>query len=186
VSVAFPILPRGTTLGARLVRYGGDLVSVLGGPTQRIARLGSRYLVEVQLPTLDAECAGRWLGAVLQAEARGETVTLTLPQMNPVAGLTGGTGTGAVGASEITYAGAAVLPGTWFSFFANGRNYLHLVTAQTAADTLAISPRLRAAMPAATLLEFAHPKLEGYCDDTSWSLEFVRFVGHTFTLTESA
>ena len=185
MTVLFPTLPRGAVIGARLLRYGGDLVSVLGGPTQRIARIGSRYAVDVQLPTLDAECAGRWLGAVLMAETRGETVTLALPQMNSVVGLVGATGTGAVGAGEIAYTGTAVLPGTWFSFVANGRFYLHLVTAQPAADTLAISPRLRTAIAAAPL-EFAHPKLEGYVDDTAWSLEFVRFVGHAFTLTESA
>jgi hypothetical protein len=187
MSVPFPIVPRGATVTPRLVRYGGDLVSQLGGPTQRIQRLGTRYAADVQLPPLDAECAGYWLAVPLHAEARGLTVHLVMPQMHDVhewAGLPV-TGTADAGAAQITYSGPTPLPGTWFSFVANGRNYLHLITSVFAADTLAISPRLRAPMVASPM-EFLSPKLEGFCDETSWSLEWFRFVGHAFTITENA
>jgi hypothetical protein len=49
-----------------------------------------------------------------------------------------------------------------------------------------VAPLLRADMPAGTALNFAEPVLEGFADDTQWSTEFFRFIGHAFTLTESA
>ena len=69
MTVTFPTLPRGTIVSPRLVRVSGDLVSSLGGPTQRITRLGSRYAADVELPTLDPDCGARWLACPLAAEA---------------------------------------------------------------------------------------------------------------------
>jgi len=185
MTVLFPILPRGAVVTPRLVRYGGDLISSLGGPTQRISRFGTRYAVTVELPTLDAVCAGRWLACPLAAEAHGETLTLTMPQTLAVP-VGPATGTGAAGAVQIQYAGPVpILPGTWFSFVAGGRNYLHLVTGTPAAGSLSISPALRAPM-AASAMDFVAPKLEGFVEETEWSLEWFKFVGHGFTLIESA
>ena len=89
MTVAFPVVPRGAVVSPRLMRMSGDLVSSLGGPTQRITRIGSRFAAEVDLPTLDAACAGRWLGAVLSAEANGDTLALVMPQMLDVRSLGG-------------------------------------------------------------------------------------------------
>jgi hypothetical protein len=187
MTVQFPVLPRGAVVTPRLVRYGGDLISTLGGPTQRISRFGTRYAVTVELPTLDAVCAGRWLACPLAAEANGDTLTLIMPQaltVPPYAGTP--TGTGPAGAVVIDILGpAAILPGTWFSFVSGGRNYLHLVTGVPNANRLTISPALRVPLNA-TALDFIAPKLEGFCEDTEWSLEWFKYVGHAFTLTESA
>jgi hypothetical protein len=185
VTVAFPPIPRGAIVSPRMVRMSGDLVSTLGGPTQRITRVGSRYAAEVELPTLDAACAGRWLGAVLSAEAHGDTLALVMPQMLDVSTVGAVTGTGAAGAAQITYTGLGLAAGMWFSFTANGRNYLHMVTAVLTTTTASIAPQLRTPM-AATVMEIQKPKLEGYCDDAAWSLEWFKFVGHSFTITESA
>jgi len=185
--VTFPTIPRGTTFTPRLVRVSGDLTSPLGGPTQRITRLGSRYAADVALPSLDAACAARWLACPLRAEAEGLTLALVVPQMIKPKDLGAVTGTGAVGSDVVTYAGAAPSVGMWFSFQAGGRAYLHFVTAvDGAAHTLKVSPLLRKPMAAGTVLEFQAPVLEGFVDDTAWSLEFFRFVGHRFTITESA
>lgn len=185
--VPFPVIPRGTTVTPRLVRTSGDLVSPLGGPTQRITRLGSRYAFDVDLPTLDAACAAKWLSAPLQAEAEGQTLGLTVPQMIDTDNLVGVTGTGAVGSNRVTWAGAAPSAGQWFSFVSGGRHYLHLVTSTDGAAKLArVSPLLRVAMPIGTALEFIAPVLEGFVEETQWSLEFFKFVGHRFTLTENA
>ena len=74
----------------------------------------------------------------------------------------------------------------WFSFAANGRNYLHLITGVVGPTTLAISPQLRAPM-AATHMEFRGPQAGRFCDDTAWSVEWFKFVcRHKFTITESA
>jgi hypothetical protein len=185
MTVQFPPCPRGTVVTTRLLRVSGDLVSTLGGPTQRITRIGSRYAADVELPSLDAECAGLWLGAALHAESHGDSLVLVVPQMIDVSLLGALNGTGARGAAQIAYVGVGLKAGMWFSFAAGGRNYLHLITSVLPGNQLGISPQLRAPM-AATPMEFAAPKLEGFCDETQWSLEWFRFVGHSFTISESA
>lgn len=186
MTVAFPALPRGTVVSPHLVRVGGDLVSALGGPTQRITRLGSRYAASVELPTLDPVCAGRWLACPLQAEAMGDTLSLAMPQMLDVSSMFGLAGTGSAGSPTVVYTGATPAAGMWFSFQAGGRHYLHLVTSVDAAGRKAtVAPLLRKAL-SNTPMEFAKPVLEGFVDDTVWSVEFFRFVGHKFTITESA
>ena len=124
MTVLFPPLPRGAVVSPRLVRVGGDLVSTLGGPTQRITRVGSRYAAEVQLPSLDADCAAKWLACPLQAEAQGQTLGLTMPQTLDVRLQVGNTGTGVPGSSQVTVAGPVPNQGMWFSFVSGGRNYL--------------------------------------------------------------
>jgi hypothetical protein len=188
MSVPFPVvIPRGATLTPHLVRVSGDLVSPLGGPTQRITRLGSRYAVDVALPPLDAACAASWLSAPLQAEAIGDTLTLTMPQMIVAARTLGPAhGGGAAGSNVLTLTDGSPPLGAWLSFAFGGRNYLHLVIGQPAAGQIAVSPLLRVTIPNTTPLELAAPQLEGFADDTAWSLEYVRFVGHKFTLTENA
>jgi hypothetical protein len=183
--ILLPPLPRGSSLTTRLVRVGGDLVSTLGGPTQRITRIGSRFAADVQLPTLDAECAGRWLACPLRAEALGETLGLIVPQVQDVSGQVGNTGTGASGSAAVTYTGPAPVVGMAFSVAVGGRNYLHTVTDLPAAGQMRVAPLLRVAI-AATPLEFVAPVLEGFVGETEWSTEFFRFVGHAFTITESA
>jgi hypothetical protein len=184
--IQFPVVPRGTVVTPQLIRTSGDLVSTLGGPTQRITRIGSRYAATVELPSLDAACAGRWLACPLQAEAMGDTLALVMPQMIDVSHMVPNLGTGAAGSSRVTFTATTPSVGMWFSFLANGRHYLHLITgADAATKTATVSPLLRAPM-ANTPMDFIHPILEGFADDTSWSLEYFRFVGHKFTLTESA
>ena len=184
MTVKFPVVPRGATISPHLVRTSGDLVSALGGPTQRITRIGSRYAAEVQLPSLDAECAARWLACPLQAEAEGSTLALVMPQMIDASHMLGVTATGAAASNALNYLGPSPKPGMWFSFAHGGRNYLHLVTAVTG-TAMKVAPLLRAPL-SATPLEFIAPLLEGFCDDTTWSVEYFRFVGHRFTITESA
>ena len=187
MSVAFPVVPRGATLTPKLVRTGGDLTSSLGGPTQRITRVGTRYAVQVQLPTLDADCAAQWLSAPLEAEAIGTTLLLTMPQMiDGATDLAGVTGSGASGTNVLAVAGPLPPIGVWLSFTFGGRNYLHFVIGHPSAGHIAVSPLLRVTIPAATHLELAKPVLEGFTDDTSWSLDYFRFVGHAFTITENA
>jgi hypothetical protein len=62
---------------------------------------------------------------------------------------------------------------------------LHTVTDLPAAGQMRVAPLLRVAI-AATPLEFVAPVLEGFVGETEWSTEFFRFVGHAFTITESA
>jgi hypothetical protein len=184
--IQLPTLPRGASLKPKLTRYGGDLTSVLGGPTQRITRPGTRYACDVGLPTLDADCGARWVGALLQADTVGDTVGLVMPQtIVDMRTLSGVAGTGASGTPTVTITGPAPLPGAWFSFQAGGRHYLHQVTT-VSGNTVTVTPLLRVAMSASPM-EFIAPILEGFADNPpEWGVEFFRFVEQSFTITENA
>ena len=109
-----------------------------------------------------------------------------MPQMVDASHMGAVTGTGAAASNAVTYVGSTPSAGMWFSFVAGGRNYLHLITAVDQAGKVArVAPLLRKPMNGHHM-EFVAPKLEGFVDDTTWSLEYFRFVGHKFTLTESA
>jgi hypothetical protein len=184
--IQLPPLPRGSAVKPKLIRYGGDLVSSLGGPTQRITRPGTRYAADVQLPTLDPGCAAQWVGAALQADAAGDTLGLVMPQtIVDMRTMTGGSGTGAAGTGQVTVSGASPAVGGWFSFQSGGRHYLHLVTG-VQANVASVSPLLRVAM-SSTPMEFVAPVLEGFTDAApEWDVEYFRFIGFSFTLTENA
>jgi hypothetical protein len=186
MTVPLPLLPKQAQVAPKVVRYGGDLVSALGGPTQRISRIGTRFAVDVQLPTLDAACAGRWIAAMNKADAIGDTVSLIVPQLGDGKIVGAATGIGAVGATELEINGGfGVAVGLLFSFVAGGRSYLHQVTDVVDSGTIGIAPALRVAINGVTL-NFATPTLEGFIDATAWSVEFARFVGQSFSLAENA
>jgi hypothetical protein len=179
--VALPTLPRLAKITPKLVRFGGDLTSITGGPTQRVSRLGTRFSIQVDLPTMDAACAATWIAAQLQAEAEGKTLRLALPQFGiSAAAPTVGAGAGAA-LSVSSAAGIAV--GMWFSFVASSHAYLHAVTAISGTD-LSVAPQLRVD-PAGLGLNFAAPVVEGFDDGAAWSMEMLRFVGQSFMLSEN-
>lgn len=185
MTVPLPRLPRQSTVAPRLIRYGGDLTSALGGPTQRIVRLGSRFTVDVQLPTLDAQCAGEWVAAMMRSETLGETVSLIVPQLGDGGDVGAATGTAPAASPTMAITGGArVAVGLLFSFVAEGRTYLHQVTG-VGAGVIDIAPLTRVPVSGAAL-NFANPTIEGFVSETGWSVEFLRFVGQAFAVTENA
>lgn len=179
--IDLPALPRQATLEVRLQDFGGDLTPVLGGPVQRLSRLGSRLAVEVTLPTLDLACARTWIAARMRAKAEGQTLRLTLRQLggSPAdrAAVSG------VGTSVAVGSAAGIEVGHLFSFVVGGVSYLHQVTAISGGN-LSVAPMLRAS-PAGQTLNFVAPRIEGLVDGGEWSLERLRFVGQRFSLAEA-
>src|SRR3546814_13730708 len=69
----------------RLLDWGADQAPVLGGPMQRITRLGSRHAVDVQMPPMDYPDAMAWL----QRLKRGKTDPVLMTFLQPGVRLTG-------------------------------------------------------------------------------------------------
>ncbi|MFN3585193.1 hypothetical protein [Phenylobacterium sp.] len=183
--VLLPELPRQARVRQRVLRFGTDLNPVLGGPTQRLSRLGARFAIEVTLPPLDLPCARAWLAARAKAEAEGLNVRLVMPQLGDGAALTGRTVVSGAGATMTVDNATGIEPGMLFSFVDAVPNhaYLHQVTAVSGSD-LSVAPLLRV-NPAGFPLRFDAPRVQGFLDELAWDLERLRFVGQTFTLTES-
>lgn len=183
MSVALPTAPRGTKWTPRFMRYGGDLTPVLGGPVQRIGRLGTRFSYQVDLPPMSKAIAAAWIAAIAQADATNDTLRLVVPQLTDGSAVTGRTAVSGVGAGLVISSGAGVAVGQLFSFVVAGHSYLHLVTSVSGSN-LGVSPLLRV-NPAGVALEFNSPAVDGFAPDgANWTLEMLRFVGVSFAVNE--
>ena len=191
--VALPAVPLMAEVTPQLVSFGSDLTPATGGPVTRMRRFGSRYSVQVALPTLDALCGGAWIAALLQAEAEGDTLRLTWPQadlgLSPTLAVNANGGGQAGATLAVTALNAPVPPGAFFSFLgADGHEYLHSVTQAAAAGaiTLSIAPMLRQPPPPSAALNFATPTIEGFADDNSrsWKHQRRRWTALTLKITE--
>lgn len=184
MAIALPPLPRGTTLSPRLISFGGDLRPILGAPTLRLQRLGSRFAIDVEMPKMARACASRLIAARLASEARSETLRLSVTQNGDGAAVGPKFATaGAANSAVITTAGAAgIEPGMFFSFQVGGHSYLHMATS-VAGAVVGVAPLLRV-NASGVALEFANPVAEGFVDAPAWTLERLLHIAQRFTLTE--
>ncbi len=182
----------------RLIDFGAMLTPQLGGPSQYVGRLGARYAVDVAIPALGVDCAARWNAARIKARTIGDTLSMVWPQPQRI-GLPGAAvvnGANQAGASLAIRGlapGQVIKPWSFFSVFANWRNYLYTTTDQAVADgagnaTLSIGPMLRWPPADAAAVNFTAPIIEGFLDGNTveWTLEQLRWAGAAFTLTENA
>jgi hypothetical protein len=196
MAIALPDLPWLATVKPQLIDFAADMTPALGGPTQRISRLGSRFAVAVSLPRLDQTQARAWIGARLKARTLGQTLIMAWPKPAPPGSLgspevDGGGQAGATLNAKGLTVGATVLAGSFFSFTVSGRNYLHCVTDDVVADgsglaALSIAPLLRAPPANNAALEFVAPQIEGFVSGTTedWDLDVLETFGTSFTLSE--
>lgn len=197
MSVQLPTSPGIQSAKPRLLDFGLLLTPPLGGPAQRLNRLGNRYAIDVSLPPLEATTAGRIYVARL---LRGLTEGVIFPFPQDFA--PGAVGTGVVvnggGQQGSTLqlhgfpTGYVVREGQFFSFIYAGRRYLHVATADTAetggAMALPIAPMLRVSPNDGAVCEFAQPMIEGFLSGSAleWQLQQAPYTTLQFTITEAA
>jgi hypothetical protein len=166
----------------------------MGGPTQRIARLGDRWILRVTCRPMAYTQGIAFVSALMRGIS--EKVTYVVPQPDFAIGSPGSpivvSGSGSViGASGFT-AGYSIKAGQYFSLVKNGVRYLHQVTTGAVADgtgsaTISIFPMLKVSLVAGNVLEFASPKIEGFLEGASqtWNVSLARTVGLTFVIREA-
>jgi hypothetical protein len=195
-AIALPALPDLAQVRPRLIDNSAMLVPILGGAQQLIARLGSRFALDVQLPPLEPVDARGFIAARLRSKTEARTLTIAWPQpLGTALGTPTVNGAGQLGASLAVHGlpASVTIPAlTPFSFTAGGRSYLHLTTSDVTASggggaTLPIAPMLRKSPADATALIFAAPVLEGFLEGNTveWSLERLRWASSSFTLAEN-
>lgn len=195
MSVTLPTTPAPADANPRLLDWGGDPESSLGGPTQRVERIGSRFALDVILPEMTAETAANWIPDLL--EAKRSSGVLAFPQLGLPVGDEGAprvNGAGQLGTSlaiDGLPASKVVRKGWAFSIITNGRRYLHMIKANVTASaggaaTLTIEPPLRRAPSDNAVVELAVPKIEGFPrgNETGWNVNTAMNVGLSFTLVE--
>lgn len=194
--IEFPanISPNGAT--PTLVDYGGVLRSAIGGATQKIDRLGSRFRVELTYPPM-SEVDGRiFVSRLIRAKREGlrvEYPLLSVDQGTPGAPQVNGSGqTGFTLAAKGFAPGYLGKEGYWFSIVRNGQHYLHNVTSNFTADgtgnaTISIFPALRVPFLNNDVLHFAKPMIEGVVDgdEIGWQLSLAHLIEFSVTIEEA-
>jgi len=193
MAITLPPLPRPWRASPTLVDFGADLTPPLGGPIQRVTRLGSRFkltLDPADYGLITKTYASNLLAALLKARATGQTVILPFPQMgasrandvapaNALTPLVDGAGqSGTVLNVRGLAVGAQLLAGQFGSVTVSGRSYLYVLTDSVTANALGkaalnIAPMLRASPADGAAMSFASPQIEGWLSgmEQSWSVE---------------
>lgn len=181
-----------------MVDYGALLTPSLGGPVQRVERLGNRFRLSVSLPPMKADRLGRqWVSALVRGKQEGARVELPLGGFKPGApGSPTVDGAGQSGRS-LAIAGAApnyaVRDGQWLNHVASdGQHYVYMNVGETILDAtgageLTIEPMLRVEPEDGDEVKLAGVLIEGFIagDEQMWSLALGNFIGIGFDLVES-
>jgi hypothetical protein len=194
--IEFPALPAPNGCTPSLVDYGGVLRSAIGGATQKIDRLGSRFRVELTYPPM-TEIDGRlFVSRLIRAKREGlraEYPLLSVDQGLPGSPLVDGAGqtgyTLAVRGLTPNYAGKE---GYWLSIVRSGQHYLHNVAANFAADAtgdavIDIFPALRIPFLDADVVNLGKPMIEGIVDgdEIGWQMSLAHHIQFSVTIEEA-
>lgn len=187
--------PAGAQLG--LLDFGAFLTPGLGGPIQRVDRMGGRFRISVSMPPMPSAKLGRqWVSKLLQGKSQGARMPFPLLSFNP--GLPGSVlvnGASQAGSSLIVDGATpnyVFRDGQPFSIVNSGKHHLHFVTAEIIANgsgqaTLSITPMLRKSPADNAVCHFAQPMIEGFImgEELPWSLSIEHLIGLEFQIVES-
>ncbi len=193
--IQLPTAPAFITGEPSLKSFGADLTSSLGGPTQRLLRLGSRFSIDVAYPPMAYSDAQTFLTALIQSEAAA--LAVPFPQRGLTIGapgspvISGGGQAGLFLAIRGAAANYTVQAGQFFSVITGGRRSLYQCQTATVLNasgvgTLPIRPMLRTTPNDGDTVEMLQPYLEGFAPlgAAKWSIEMLVRVGIKFTVTE--
>lgn len=177
--------------------WGATLTPALGGPSQRVNRMGSRFRISVSMPPLPSAILGRqWVNRLVMGKAQGVRMPLPLLDFNP--GTTGTIKVNLSGQSGMTLnvkgatAGYQFKEGQPFSIQTGGKHYLYMVAADTTASgtgtaALPLSIMLRKQHLDNDVCFFSQPMIEGFVsgDEIGWELSIEHNIGLNFDIAES-
>lgn len=182
-----------------LFDMGGMLTPFLGGPVQRINRIGTRFGIRVVTAPLRTDTDGRLFVARL-AQARLDRLLMRWPLdgFNP-----GSPGTPKISATtsggstiplKTMTAGYQVKEGQFFSIVHGGRRYVHMFAADGTVDgsgnlSALIFPMLRTSLSVDDVVEIAQPMIEGHVspdDELNWEISLARRTSIQFSVVEAA
>lgn len=179
----------------RYIFYGTDQSPILGGPQNRILRLGDRWGLDVQ--TYPAKYAEQGM-AYLSRLIRGlkDVVRVSFPEPGVQR-----TGFGAPVVSSLAAGqtlpvsglapGVLIKEGKFLSIYIGERCFLHQVVETVTASgagtaTLTIQPMLRWQPPVGSVIDF-DAKIEGYVqgNEQSWQTSRSKYLPFNFSIVEA-
>ena len=194
--IEFPdnIAPNGCT--PTLMDYGGVLRSAIGGATQKIDRLGSRFRVELSFPPMTESDGRIFVSRLIRAKREGLRVEYPLLSVDqglpgsPVVNLAGQTGF-ALSVRGLTpnYTGKE---GFWLSIVNSGQHYMHNVAGNFTASaaglaTIPIFPALRVPFLDADVVHLGKPMIEGLVDgdEIGWQMSLAHHIEFSVAIEEA-
>lgn len=181
-----------------LLDWAALMEPALGGVTQRVGRLGSRFSIQYNTPITKIEAEGRrWIARLQRAQREGGRVEF--PQLDFDVGAPGSpTVSGShTGGMTLNVTGATphygIREGQALNLTASGRVYLYFaadtaILDATGSGTIMLTTPMRTYLTGGEAVELAKPMIEGWLDGTerSWTIDLARTVGLQFTITERA
>lgn len=179
--------------------FGSVLTPFLGGPEQRINRVGTRFGIRVTLPPMPTKDKA----LIVQSRLlRGRESRLVMEWTQPDFD-TGSPGTPLVESGVLSGTtlplkgmtpGYVVKEGQMLSIIHGGQRYMHMFSADGTVNgggflNAAIWPMIRTFLDEDDVVEIATPKIEGLVspgDELSWQIAVERMASFSFTLAESA
>lgn len=196
-AVLLPALPGPRDMTVTYVDWGGTLRPALGGPAQRLNRLGTRHRAEFVMPPMPIDTARIWVQRLKRGLHDG--VIMEFPQPGFSSGL--GSGTVAVATSGgatlpvqlvAGIDGRVVLEGQYLST-GNGAWQLYAVDADTLVPndglvSLGVTPLLRTPLLQGNSVRFTEVLIQGSLtgDEQSWTVNTAHHYGLSFGIEEDA
>lgn len=195
MSIVLPSSPGYQSYDILPIDFGGLVTPPLGGPQQRLNRLGNRWGVTVRLPRMRQESQGRtWIAALVEGLQEG--VILRWPQTgfaNAVNDclVNGASQIGSTLNIDGITPGVTARYGQFLDVSVSGGRTLYMVRADTVANAsgqmaLPISPMIRKSPADNAQVIFTQPAIEGFLQDNrpAWTVDVARTIGLEFTVFE--
>lgn len=194
MSITLPTSPSPRSITPRLVTVRADLRPAFGGATQRIARSGSHWAFDVEMPPMTHAQALEWVNIFHETD----TCILQLPEPGITIGspgtplVNGGSQTGTSLITDAWTFSYAIPQGKFVGVSVSGLQYLYQTTTAVTASgagaaTLALRPMLRASPADNAALIINPATVEGFVtlSDGAMNISVNRLVeGFTFTIEE--
>lgn len=190
------VVPNGIEIA--LMDFGGFQRPPLGGPIQRVNRLGNRFRASVSLPPMpNAEMGRIVVSRLIRAKVEGIRIELPLAgvdQGSPGSPLIAGAGqSGSTIALDGLRPGYGASEGYWLSIETDGQHYLYNVAAPAQAGSggaisLSITPPLRKSPGDNDVVHLQRPMIEGFVvgDEIGWQISLAHHIGISFDIEEAA
>lgn len=194
--IDLPDYPAPASAGPALLDYGAALTPALGGPVQRVNRMGSRFRISVSMPPMRGDKLGRqWIARLIKGKSQGARMPFPMQGFNP--GLPGNVQVDGAGQAGTSLAVKGATPnytfreGQFFSTETGGQHYLAMVAEEVIADAtgyavLTVEPMLRVPPADGDACHFGKPMIEGFIqgDELAWEMSLADFIGISFALAE--
>lgn len=191
--VALPTCPVPNEAQPLLRDFGGILTPFLGGPEQRINRIGTRMGLRVTMPEMDIDEGRVFVARLMRAKKEGGIFPWPLFDFDPgnppnpqINASSNGTALSIKGLGT-----SAIREGQPLSVIHNGVRYMHFATGDVSPSggvaAVGVFPPTRTTYTANDTVEIAAPKIEGNVlpgEELSWQIALDNGWTIPFTIVE--